>query len=59
MNSSTGEWMDFHSVSVVLLIPAYPGRVLHAVGDETLALKLPWQVSFLANRKMADSRTGQ
>lgn len=44
MNSSTREWMDFCNVGAVVLVPAYPGRPLHAVGDENLALKLPWQV---------------
>lgn len=34
--------MDFHTAGIVLLIPAYPGRALHAV-SKTLALKLPWQ----------------
>lgn len=37
--------MDFSSVGIVLLIPAYPDRAIHAVGDGTLALKLPQQVS--------------
>ena len=51
MNSSTREWMDFHSVAIVLLIPAYPGRALHAVGDEILALKLPWPASHFSYKQ--------
>lgn len=43
--------MDFHSVGIVLLIPAYLGRELHAVGDETLALKLPWQASHFSYKQ--------
>jgi len=51
MNSNTTEWTNFHSVGIVLWIPADRGRALHAVGDETLPLKPSWQVSHLSYKQ--------